>query len=465
MTLLGNYQSVTEIVLEPRIDTGPIPLTAMQCMPWQFLQEGKLCARTLPFALRICGSLDIEALKVSLRTILDRHESLRMRISSIDGVISQHAVAPDEYYLKTVDITEEFKFGGEGLARTHIQAFVDHKVSQSCDPLFEAKLFKLSDDEHILAISIDHLITDGVSNEILRRELWILYKQTVDGLFTSLPKMSLQFADYAAWLQKIYPIWIRTHGMYWRERLASAGRIRWPAECAGVEQRPARFSSLDIPFGAHLTAELRSFARRERTVPAVVMLSLYLAVVARLCGQTDLTLAFVEHGRHRIELSRMIGLLATHLHLRLQVTKAQSFLDLVSHAARELNSASQHRDFDWAPSLVPEFKPALNFHWQPTMSTGAMSLFNDPSRTHNSIRIKLYPIEPCMEVLPDFVECLPYDLMLLVSSTAAQLTATVVYRDNLFSLSTVERFARNLRLFSEFFIHRPLACVGSVSMD
>jgi len=99
------------------------------------------------------------------------------------------------------------------------------------------RLFRLSQEEYVLVLSVDHMITDGVSNVILSDEILALYMEMVGGLPSSLPRVPLQFADYAVWQQQIHENWLRDHEEYWKARLVRAPTIQLPFDKVKAESK------------------------------------------------------------------------------------------------------------------------------------------------------------------------------------------------------------------------------------
>jgi len=453
--LLQGCLSISSVPLEPRIQQMQIPLTAMQRMPWYFAEAPH--PRTRPFGFRISGSLRFEVLQRSLDLLVQRHEPLRTRILMIGDRPSQHITSRD-FRLELVDMRGEFSYNVPQFVEHRITEFIDKTIEPSTDPLFDARLFRVTDDEHILVVSIDHVISDSITLTIFTEELWTLYQQLTNGQSVSLPALSLQFADYALWLEAILPTWLNVHAPYWEARLAGAPSIRWPRDSNLAEGRGIDYAALKVSLGEGLRAGLADFARRERILPGVVVLAAYIAVVSRWCNQSDLTVTLVDSGRHRAELTRMFGLLATHLHLRVELNQQQTYRDLLGLVKLEFYSALYHRDFDWVPSLIPQFQSDLLFNWDPEWGRLSSNEIIDKSIT-DSIRVNWVDLELSNDAMAILKYDSRYKLELVCYYQGDQLTARFDYRADVFSRQSIDGFARNLKFFLESLISNPSAIV------
>lgn len=357
--------------IRPRTTDSPVLLTAPQRRAWEFLtRRGKaLSLRMCASAVRVLGPLDIGRLQRSIEALIHRHESLRTRFVMVEGTVRQHIEAPAEYRLNLVDLSKQPERHAE--VKVLVQQFMDQQIDLLTGPLFEASLWKLSDQEHVLVLLVDHLVSDGVSNGILTREMWTLYDQSVRGQSFSLPPLPVQFADYAVWHQQTHDAWMQRHERYWRERLKGVQPLDVPLDDVPEEADNSAGVTTYIPFGDTLSAELRDVARREQTLLSLIVLTAYALVISNWCRRDDLLIHFMSHGRHhRPELRNVVGCLSNAIHIRIALADHDTFRTLLTRIQREFSSAFQHQDFDRVPGFIPECQSKVGFNWQPTSWAG-----------------------------------------------------------------------------------------------
>lgn len=406
----------------------------------------RMCATSV----RISGPLNANFLRESIECVVRRHESLRTRISLTDGAPGQQIDEFRSDYLELQDLSSISAIQVEKEAKRLAQEFVDRKSDLFAGPLFDAKLLKLSESEHALILTIDHFISDAISYAILNRDIWASYNQVSQGLSPALPTLPLQFADYAVWQQKTYDVWINQHGEYWRKRLASVPSTRLPLTDDLTESEQPVGAMLHFPFGKVLTEKLRIVAERERTRLSMVILTIYSAVVSSWCGQRDLLVGLVSHGRHmRPELKETIGLLINTLPLRIEIVENDNFIDLLKRVGAEVDSARGHQDFDRMRGSI-KYSTELSFNWLTT--NGLDPSIHGQRQAESALRLRPIPLRPAWpaKFLPFFFD------------SQAGINVTVAYRPDVFTIHTVERFGRNLRLFAAQLADHPLARVTSV---
>jgi len=423
-----------------------VPLTAFQLKFLKWTQRRLSVAQ-----LRLLGSLNITYLQKCLDAVVQRHEPLRTRIVQSDGVPCQHVDPTGECHLNVTDLSMISSAEIEREAKRLAEEFFMKENDVSAGPLFDAIVLRLADFDHVLLVAVDHIVSDGISCAILMREIQALYNQISQRLPFSLPKLNVQFADYAVWQQQTYNDWLEKHEAYWRERLARAPQIRLQRDDVVVNTHRAA-ATLHFPFGKVMTNTLRDLAKRERTLLPLVFLTAYVATMARWCNQHDLVLKFISHGRHSgPEFGGMVGLLATVLHLRTEISKGDCFLDLLKRVTLEFFSANQHRDFDRVSTLIPECTTDLYFNWV-TANRERSSVRKDQEVLHG-LRVLQFTTEGTW--IPEFFTP-------IFSDTAAGVCLSVRYPTHLYAKSTIERFGRHLRLFATEFAQRPSTSVESV---
>lgn len=452
--LLEQAELHMEMSPHPRLPGCPVPLTAAQRVAWRDLvNEAGLSKRVSTFAVRIIGSLNVSALRDSLEAIVRRHESLRTRIVKVDGIRRQHIDSTWGYQLEVVALSGIDAICIEKEVKRLVEKFVGETFDLAVGPLFLPKLFKLSDREYVLILGLDHMITDGFSNHIINAEIWTSYNQALRGLPIALPRLPLQFADYAVWHQRSNGVWRKKHEAFWKGRLIGAPRVQIPTQVGLMGVVSPNTATLDISFGDALSAKLRNEARRNRTLLSLLVLTIYIAVISRWCEQRDLVVGCICNGRCHSALEKMVGFLAHTLLLRIELSTDDSFLDLLGRVNLEFYSAYDHNDFDRVFELTPECSTELFFNWTPPF--GVRFTADQPCEAGGGIEIQPFRFTPSWQA----------KFLTVFFDTDGGIVGQVAYRPELFALRTIEQFAHMIRAFAEEFVQRPLSRVVSISVD
>jgi hypothetical protein len=441
--------------IEPRPDGCAVPLTVQQRLMLELLggraaDEKILSVRMCASATRILGPLHVELLRRSIETVVRRHEALRTRFPVVHGTPTQHIDAAGEYALTVVDLVDLPQSEVEQTVKRLAQDFQEQEIDLTAGPLFEARLFKLSAEHHVLIVLIDHMVSDGISNGLLNKEIWLGYDAGVRNEQPSLPPLPVQFADYAVWQQRTHEAWRRDHEPYWKEHLRDARGTRLPTPSALPLAKPAAAVTRHFSFGPLLSERLREVARRERTMHSVVALTTYAVAMSHWCQQEDLLIRCPIHGRQgRPELANLIGFVMNVLYVRMNIRRQDTLLDLLAQAQQEMARALEHRDFDRVLELMPDCRTELEFHWRSAKWAGRNS---DP-HTSDGIRRR-----PFLMRVPDG----RWKFWVLFNDTLADLCVMVQYWPHWVPSGAVEEFASNLRVVAAALVDRPRVQVCSV---
>ena len=236
------------------------PLSFAQQRLWFLAQmEGVSEAYHIPFGLRLKGDLDRTALRRALDGILARHEALRTTFVSIDGEPVQRiaAVEGSSFHLIEHDLRLHAN------AEAELDRLTELEVTASFDleagPLIRGRLIRLSEDEHVLLITMHHIASDGWSVGLLINELSALYGAFHRGEADPLPELDIQYADYAVWQRQ----WIegdilKQQAAYWKTALAGApALLEIPADHPRPAQQDYSGAYAQLTLDEQLTAGLR----------------------------------------------------------------------------------------------------------------------------------------------------------------------------------------------------------------
>ena len=350
-----------------------IPLSFQQQFHWDNAQRVSDLNLNFPFALLLTGALDIERLRKSLERVVRRHAALRTRIVVTNGEPRQVVDAPGHFRLEVVS-------GAHNLT-SEVEVYLNSPFNLAGGKLLRARLVRLSTHQHILLVCAHHLIIDAFSVRVLSNELWHCYVTRSPRL----PALPLQYADYAIRQRDTHRYWLECHGSYWTERLAQAVPLRLPAERAIAVDPVTSVGTFQVELEGTLAVAIHSAARQWQTIPALLMLTAFSAVLARLSGQQDFLVPLVFAGRDDPDCLELIGFFSYVLLLRVQLQGAGDFRSLLGRVSREFCVACERQDHGRVVTGLLASLPArdgmklfsTSFNW---LSMSAAELAGAPSQ-------------------------------------------------------------------------------------
>jgi amino acid adenylation domain-containing protein len=315
-----------EVTLQPLSRSGEAPLSYAQQRLWFLdrLTPGSPIYN-VPLAARLDGALDTAALSSALTEVLRRHEVLRTTYPERNGRPVQLIHPPGELTLDITDLSGSTDPEAEAARLTREEA--RRPFDLAAGPVVRAGLLRLSAESHLLLVTLHHIASDGWSASILLREVAALYAAFASGGASPLPEPELQYADYAAWQQRLVEGGrLDDELAYWRERLRGAEPLRLPGGGSGG-RRPGGLYGQRLD--AKLVGRLRELGGREGATLFMTLLAGFKALLLRLTGQEDLVVGAPVAGRARLELEEVVGCFVNTLALRTDASGGPSFEELL----------------------------------------------------------------------------------------------------------------------------------------
>ncbi|HEY0019275.1 MAG TPA: amino acid adenylation domain-containing protein [Longimicrobium sp.] len=450
-------------------DAGPIvPVPRGGDLPVSFAQERLWFVDALdpgspvyaiPFASRLTGALDPDALRRTLAELVRRHEPLRTAVPAVGGVpVQRVGPAPAEFDLPVTDLRGLADDARAAEAARLVSAGAAHRFDLARGPLFRAGLVRLADDEHLLLLNLHHVVGDGWSIGVLADELSALYGAFSRGEPSPLPAPALQYADYAAWQrERLSGAALERQVEFWRRTLDGApallelptDRPRPPLEThrGGVERRV-------VP--AAVAAGAQALARREGGTLFMVLLAALDVVLGRLAGQEDVVVGTPIAGRTRAETDRMIGLFLNSLALRTDLSGNPTFRELLGRVREATLAAYAHQDLPFE-RLLEEIRPERSLAHAPVFQV-MLNLLNFGGGELSIPGLRVDVADQATEITSKF------DLTLYVHETDEGIDVRLVYAADLFDAPRMRELLAQLEGVLRQAAEAPETRIGALAL-
>lgn len=426
--------------MEPADRSQPLELSPSQRQLWLATREGNAnAAYNMPLFLHLTGELDAAALQTALNAVLKRHEPLRTLIAEDEGEPVQKILPPDTTLsLSVQDMTGADTDEIERLRELELARPIDLER----DLPIRATLLKRSMSCHELLLTIHHIAADGWSIGELWRELASYYAQVRAGEVLDVREPSATYADYAAWQNRCLQSDAFAGQLeYWKERLGDAPPTSTPPpDQPRSGNRDYKGRALPVSFGKELTAGLNSVAKQCDTTVFTVLLAGLALVVGRFAGQSDLVLGIPNANRQKSETQNLIGFFVNTLALRVDLSEASGFDELVAQVRERFLEAqdNQHIPFE-------EIVRVLN----PQRSASFSPLFQVMLAWEGDVEEP--PAMPglSVELLPHERRSAKFDMLLGLHGTADGIRGSLEYSTALFEDDTALRLLKVLERLLE----------------
>ncbi len=428
---------------------GDLPLSFAQRRLWFLNQlEPESAAYNIPAAVRLSGNLDVTALERSLNEIVRRHEALRTRIGMAEGRPIQLIAADLKVSLPLVNLDDTPEAEQSAVVRRLAEEEARALFDLAGGPLLRARLLRLGETEHVLLLTVHHIVSDGWSVGVLIREAAALYAAFVKEESAPLAELPVQYADFAIWQQG----WLRDAVLaeqlaYWQEQLGGT----LPAlELPTSRPRPAIQSyrgamySFELP--AALTPALHDLNRREGMTAFMTLLAAFKVWLYRYTGQEDVIVGSPVAGRNYVEIEALIGFFVNTLVLRTDLSGEPTFYELLRRVREAALGATMHQDVPFE-MLVDVLQPERSLSRSPLFQV-MFVLQNIPMGAMALPGLDLIP-------LPVDNGTTHFDLTLYLSETAEGLAGTFEYSTDLFDAALIARMAGHFQVLLENIVADP----------
>ncbi|WP_051806095.1 non-ribosomal peptide synthetase [Streptomyces sp. NRRL F-2747] len=356
----------TSTSITPAARDRALPLSFTQQRLWFLNQwsQGRPVYNA-PSVLRLRAPLDLPAFRRALTALVGRHEILRTRYPELNGVAYQHVdPAPAEVPLPVTDLGALRGAEQETAVEAHVRAEIRHSFDLAAEHALRVSLVRLGPQEHVLVLAMHHIATDGWSTDILTRELVALYRAEAAGTAAGLPELPVQYADFAVWQRGHLTGEVLDKQLaYWRERLAGAATLDFPADRPRPADPTRDGATLTRMLPDELLRGLHRTALAERATLLTVVLAAFTALMSRYTGQDDVVLGSVFSGRTRPEIENLIGFFSNTLVLRTSTEGDPTFRELLRRTGETVMGAHFNQDLPFGTlvdELAPERDPSRN---------------------------------------------------------------------------------------------------------
>ncbi len=437
------------------------PLSFAQERLWFLHQlEPESSAYNMMNAWRLGGRLESAALDAALQAVAGRHESLRVAFPGAGGRPRRQAGAAPRLAVVDLGGLAAGPAAAFELASRLVLELARRPYDLARGPLWRALLVRLGALDHLLFIGVHHIVSDGWSQGVLRRELSLLYSAAFGAEAPALAPLPIQYADFAAWQRR----WLagdrlRAQLAFWRRRLTGLEQLRLPADRPRPAVQTYRAASRSVALSRELTAALERLATGAGGSLFMTLLAAYLALLGRLTGQRNVAVGSPIAGRGRQEIEGLIGFFVNMLVFSGDLSDPAGgqldFLTLIRRVREVALEAYAHQDLPFE-KLVEELDPERDLSQNPLFQV-TLALQNAGGDELELPGLEARPLEL-------HVPSVRFDLE-LYAWQGERLELELVYNRDLFDATTAARMASRLETLLASAVRRPRRPISDLELE
>jgi len=454
---LTQQQQLTDLPpIVPRAQEDPVLMSFAQKRLWFLTHlEGLNATYNMFFALDLKGHLDYRKLQQTFFSLVRRHESLRLCFPAEqrEGVV----LLLGEYDPLTIKDLSDLS---DSEQKQQSQAWIDEQAHIPFDlsnPLLRVNLVKLSTENHILLVTMHHIISDGWSIDIFIQECGQLYSAYIQNRKPQLPELSIQYTDYAVWQKN----WLKGEVLeqqlsYWIKKLENApDLLNLPTDYPRPATMTYQGSHYPKRLPSTLTLDLKHLAQQQGVTLNMLLLGVFNILLFRYSEQEDILIGTPVANRNHHQTEELIGLFVNTLVLRTQIDAKNSVKNLFKQIRQTALEAYSHQDIPFE-YLVERINPSRSLSHSPLFQVlFAYQSTSDQLPDMSGLEVSF--LQPNSKIAK-------FDLTLTVIEEDNQLLMDWEYCTDLFSPHTIGQMSEHFQILLEAIVDNPNQSISQLPL-
>ncbi|MEH2076346.1 MAG: amino acid adenylation domain-containing protein [Nostoc sp.] len=440
--------------ITPQPENTPKTLSFAQSRLWFLAQlegTGTSATYNMSTALQLEGKLNIDALRASFDYLLDRHAILRTYFPALEG--EAQVVVQNLEDIEVLAIADLQELDSHTQAET-VQRLSNNHAQEPFDlntgHLFKATLLQLSEHKNVLLLNMHHIISDGWSMGVFKREWEQAYSAFAAGETPKLSPLAIQYSDYAAWQRS----WLQGEILesqedYWKQQLSDAPRLLdLPTDYPRPAQQSYQGGREEYRLSKELTQQLKILSQKHGVSLFMTLLTAFNILLSRYSRQEDLCVGSAIANRTHSYTESLIGFFVNTLVLRSKIKPEQGFNELLQQTRQTCLDAYAHQDIPFE-YLVEQLQPERSLSHNPLFQVMIVLQNTEGAGTNVSL--------PGLDIkwLDQSYPYAKFDLTLDLCERDEQLHCMWEYATDLFEAETIQRMAGHFEVLLGAIIENP----------
>jgi len=401
------------------------PLSFAQERLW-FLNEyiPNAASYNIYAALNLNGYLNVEAMELSLNNILERHSILRTTFKIQDYQSRQvvHPFTPIKVKLIDVSLDDSDK------VTTLLERDARHVFDMHQGPLWYIKLYRLSEDQHIMMFNMHHIIADGWSITVFAEELVHFYNAKLQNKANMLPELSFQYADFSRWQREQFNNGVFNYQLeYWQSQLANCVDVDY-VQTDHLRKPAGEVSGKSITVPSLFEHKIQDQAIAFETTTFVYLMSSFQLYLYFVSGENDVLTGTNIANRNWEHTDKLIGFFVNQMVIRTIFNDVETFQSVLRKSHQNSLNAYDNQDVSFE-MIVKELNVARVAGRNPLFQT-KLVLQNTPVNTISldGLAVSNIPLDN---------QTSKFDFVLLLEEQNGEISGSVEYNDALFETKTI----------------------------
>ncbi|MBF0120184.1 MAG: amino acid adenylation domain-containing protein [Desulfobacterales bacterium] len=406
------YKRIENVILKSDL-ANPVLSFAQERLRFIDLYEKGTFAYLIPILLELKENVNLDCLKKSIQSIVNRHEILRTVFRKDEKGLE---------YQKILDEPLEIK--------ENIIENIDKNINVVFDLEKNYPIQITLYHPSLLLINAHHIAFDGWSMDIMIKELESYYLYYAENIPLNLPELDIQYKDFAFWQREYLKEEIlNRHLNYWKNRLLDFETLAFPID----KPRPPKIDyNGDIyifDIEKDISNRVRLLAKEKGKSLYTLLLSSFCMLLNKYTGQEDLCIGTPFANRNHPQIINLIGFFANTLPLRIKIKPDMRFDEIIENVHRDLIELQEYQDIPFE-KLVDFLQIERDQSRNPIFQTVFLVQSFGQKTTSNLFK----PLN-----VEDYYKIAKFEISLAIDDNEEQLKGKIFYKTSLYNKSTVKR--------------------------
>lgn len=436
--------AVSAIPVAEHRDAYPATSSQQRIYVLEQMQEGAV-AYNIPTVMMLEGELDREAFERAFDSLVQRHESLRTSFSIVDGALMQTVQPSVDFMLAYCEVDENE-------AKREVEQFI-RPFDLSKAPLVRGMLIRIDVNKHLLLFDMHHIVSDGVSINILIREFFQLYQ----GL--ELPELRIQYKDYSVWqTEQLGNGVLAAQEKFWQGELdGELPVLNLPTDHPRPSVQSFEGDVLSFEISQEMTEKILALAKNNGATLYMTLLGALTIMLSKYAGEEDIIIGSPVAGRHHADLENIVGVFLNTLAMRNFPRSDRTVADFLQEVKERALAALSHADYPFE-MLVDRLTLPKDTARNPLFDV--MFILQNTgdakgSMSANGLTLSPYPFEQ---------RSAQFDLTFDIIEREQRLIVDIEYSNKLFSKETIASMSTHFQKVLEQMVEAPEQLIGKISM-
>ncbi|WP_143318637.1 condensation domain-containing protein, partial [Clostridium sp. HBUAS56017] len=374
----------------------------------------------MPSVTIIEGKLDVEKFENVFKELIKRHESLRTSFEIVNGIPMQKIHEEIDFHIEFIEKDER------ELTEVIKQFLKPFDLSKA--PLLRVTLVKLDEERHVMLFDIHHIVSDGVSMEIILKEIRQIYEDK------GIKELEIQYKEFSQWQKEFLTSEIaKKQEEYWlREFSGEIPVLNMPTDYPRPSEQSFEGDKINFKLDKKVTKHLKEISTQIGATLYMTVVAAYNVLLAKYTGQEDIIIGSPVAGRTHESFQNVVGMFVNTIALRNYPESNKNFIEFLKEVKRKFLEGYENQDYQFE-ELVVRLDVEKDFSRNPLFDT-MVAWQNVDIRETNIAGLNFVPYDFNANIAK-------FDLTLLVYEGEDGLECTFEYCTKLFKKGTIEKFA------------------------